>query len=862
MKVGELASGASKGEAVKTAEWVRKNVDKFKQDSVFQVKAEASASTQPQNLPDNDKPRQAMIAPPVDEATGLSNRSKEELDTLWHQVRKQFGDHSKPPSSELEQAFGLFLVGEETWDRQFEDVTNRAVEAVCARGALTGPSRSGSPAVAEGTKCESAAVADARCQSPAVAETSMAGGSALTPDPDQKKDLTEAVSRMIYHSVVEMDPPTKPISPQPQESPMLPQTTGPLSQHQPQQQALPQQPPQLAGLAPPPLKPPPPQSKPAPPQPPSPSPTPNQAPPQTQAPPSKPAPTQPPSPSPTPSSLNDAPIPPMLTRAINGSPPKATATPATEPAAPPLQVSDRPRINPLELQSLGNSPGDKFRSAVATSARQRGSSASEKSHASCYYDSVDSFEDFKEPWRTERFNLQKGCGWTRTYWSDWNDGWEEPAPDKCVGNFAIQLYNMGTRSDPNGKNDSAKKQAVRRSMDDHLKKSAAQINVCLECNLAVEELLRAPPACGANNPVQTASGGVRLADRASWEHHVCALDYNGNHKDTLMIAARKNSFSALEVLYSENMNEARGSNSRLLICKATSHRPIPRLGTEIIVFAVHGNNETMKKQWSEGYKNFWKQVQWAIETFGPHFFLGDFNMALLLVPRELSCRELPCHVLAYYPWRFPGSSSCSYSQTVGVDSCGIFYVKEDTVESRVNWPASHIQRLLSAGKSCGVVRSDWGVELHTYEQSERAPGQPWWKYRCSDKKSESEGDRHLETMLQGFLSSLMPQEAWQEAREDQNAPVDWTRFQQKPMPKEAVFVDGEFHGGAHMNLMVFTVNTKTNRSAEGEAKQKRKKRAKWCAKWEARRKSPSRPWSQSRPRWHESDWKDDSWRHQ
>ena len=839
MMVGELASGASQDAAAKTAEMFRKNVDKFKKDWVFQVKVEASASTQPQNLPDND----------VDDATGLSNHNREQLDSLWDFLGEE------PPGSATRE-------DKVAWDWQFEEVTNKAAEDICARGALTSPSGSGSPVVAEGTKCESAAVADARCQSPAVAATSFAGGLALAPLPQHQ--LQHQALPQQPPQLDELAPPA-PKPPPPQPPPELNATPkdsspSPTPQHQPQQQAPPQQLPELVGLAPPPLKLPPPQlpstaaSKPPPPQPPSPSPTPNQAPPQKQAPPSKPE--------PPPSSLNDAPIPPRPTRAANGSPPKATAVPATVPAASPLQVFDPPRINSLELQSPGNSPDDKFRSAVATSARQRGSSPSAKSHASYYYDSVDSFEPFKDQWQMKRFDLQTGCERTRPYCGDWNDGWEELAPAKCVGNFAIQLYNMGTRSDPNGKNDSAKKQAVRRSMDDHLKKSAAQINVCLECNLAVEELLRAPPACGANNPVQTASGGVRLADRPSWEHHVCALDYNGNHKDTLMIAARKNSFSALEVLYSENMNEARGSNSRLLICKATSHRPIPRLGTEIIVFAVHGNNETMKKQWSEAYKNFWKRVQWAIETFGPHFFLGDFNMALLLVPRELSCRELPCHVLAYYPWRFPGSSSCSYSQTVGVDSCGIFYVKEDTVESRVNWPASHIQRLLSAGKSCGVVRSDWGVELHTYEQFERAPGQPWWIYRCSDKKSESEGDRHLETMLQGFLSSRMPQEAWQEAREDQNAPVDWTRFQQKPMPKEAVFVDGEFHGGAHMNLMVFTVNTKTNRSAEGEAKQKRKKRAKWCAKWEARRKSPSRPWSQSRPRWHESDWKDDSWRHQ
>ena len=70
---GERASGAPEDEAAKTAQWIRKNVDRFKLDSVYQVKLEALASKQPQNLPDNDKPRQAMITPPVDDATGLSN---------------------------------------------------------------------------------------------------------------------------------------------------------------------------------------------------------------------------------------------------------------------------------------------------------------------------------------------------------------------------------------------------------------------------------------------------------------------------------------------------------------------------------------------------------------------------------------------------------------------------------------------------------------------------------------------------------------------------------------------------------------------------------------------------------------------
>ena len=184
-----------------------------------------------------------------------------------------------------------------------------------------------------------------------------------------------------------------------------------------------------------------------------------------------------------------------------------------------------------------------------------------------------------------------------------------------------------------------------------------------------------------------------------------------------MIAARKRSFSAIDVLYTENMNEKPGeANTRLLICKAKAHQPIRALGDEIIIFAVHGNNKTMKKQWVEAYTRFWNTVKWAIHKFQPHFFLCDFNMALLPAPSELS----------YYQWKFTGSSSGPYSQKLGLDSCGIFYVQGGDVEARVNWPASHIQRLLGAGNSVGPVTSDWGVELHSYEQydhADHAPGQ-------------------------------------------------------------------------------------------------------------------------------------------
>ena len=79
-------------------------------------------------------------------------------------------------------------------------------------------------------------------------------------------------------------------------------------------------------------------------------------------------------------------------------------------------------------------------------------------------------------------------------------------------------------------------------------------------------------------------------------------------------------------------------------------------------------------------------------------------------------------------------------------------------------------------------------------------------------------DTRLQTMLENFLSTTTSQEAWAAHRADKQAPVEWTRFKQKALPQESVFVNGVFHNGAHMNLMVWTVFPKARRSKESLAK--------------------------------------------
>ena len=159
----------------------------------------------------------------------------------------------------------------------------------------------------------------------------------------------------------------------------------------------------------------------------------------------------------------------------------------------------------------------------------------------------------------------------------------------------------------------------------------------------------------------------------------------------------------------------------------SAKRPlVGRLGKEIIVFAMHGNNWPMTNEWPQKYIEVWDLVAGLSREYEPHFFMGDFNMAMLRVPRELSCRGLECDVLAYYPWAFRGHDpNHIHSHRLGLDSCCIFYVKGGDVEARVNWSASHIQRLLDAGRCVGPVISDWGITLHSYDDITHVPRKPW-----------------------------------------------------------------------------------------------------------------------------------------
>ena len=430
----------AKDAAAQTAEWFGKNVDRWKMGSLHRVKPEANANDKPQQAAtSHDTPRQGATTPPDQDRSGLSKEHKVHLESIWDFIGEQPSacddtqtltpvetplvpatcDEKPEEADEDEKDCAETRQGAVMWDWQFQKVTEKAVGDVCTRGAVTSPSCSESPAVAERTECESAAAADARCQSPAVAETSLADTAAPTPNPNQNLDLADASSSQSQ-TVVEIGLPTTPRSLQLQESAKLPQsTTEPLPQQQPQYQPPPQQLPPLSGLAQPPLKYPPPKPSSGPEathRTRSPSPMPMRAPQQKRPPPSPPEPMH--------SSGNSPP------RETNGSPPEAKPIPAATPI---------PLIIPERSTSAWMPPDEMFPPAVAADLSEMcrpavAAESRERSESPSGYESLDPDEEFDEPRHMQHLPL-----------ADRNNmvDEKEPASSKDKGNFGIQLYNMG-----------------------------------------------------------------------------------------------------------------------------------------------------------------------------------------------------------------------------------------------------------------------------------------------------------------------------------------------------------------------------------------------------------------------------------
>ena len=129
------------------------------------------------------------------------------------------------------------------------------------------------------------------------------------------------------------------------------------------------------------------------------------------------------------------------------------------------------------------------------------------------------------------------------------------------------------------------------------------------------------------------------------------------------------------------------------------------------------------------------------------------------------------------------------------------------------------------------------LELDTYDENQKWPGQPWYSYKCKQTAAaETPADKNLGKSLTEFLTPTIPLAELQ-ARTGPRGEVSWLRTLQKKPDKAAFLVNGSLHGGAHMPLIVYTHNSQSKQSSDRREARNRKKWATtqppWtCPAWE------------------------------
>ena len=329
----------------------------------------------------------------------------------------------------------------------------------------------------------------------------------------------------------------------------------------------------------------------------------------------------------------------------------------------------------------------------------------------------------------------------------------------------------------------------RETQDRQILRNPAQVVVVVDASRQLEELLRLPPR----------------------EHFVVRGDEVDSRSPAVLIAARKDNTTSLEVLlYEVNDDHAymargtpRPARSRMMVCRAGFKQNVGHLGKDVVVCGVHGHYRTMKMEWPHSWKQFWDRLARYVQHFGIQFLAGDFNMSLTEVPKQLLRRGILCDCVAWYPWQWPQSRGMQAAvmhtteQRLGFDSCGIFYIG-GSVQARTPWNLQHIDIL-------AAVAGDH-ADLDVYPAA-NAPGQPWHCYR-----SRAYGERPDEKNLQDRLRDLLTPSTTQEELE--SIPTRggvtycaYLRLKQKQMDKNEWLVDGDIHNGAHFPLCVFTNNS-------------------------------------------------------
>ena len=399
-----------------------------------------------------------------------------------------------------------------------------------------------------------------------------------------------------------------------------------------------------------------------------------------------------------------------------------------------------------------------------------------------------------------------------------------------VGNFGLMMGNWGLRGN--------KHEPRQETHDRQVLRSPAHVMVIVEATRQVGVLLAQPS-------VEGTPGGEGLYGRKTREHFVI----RGEEKSDVLIAARKDNTTGLRMLchrvwddhhYKED-GQDKMARSRALACEVAFKQNIGHLGKDIRVCGVHGHFRTMKMEWVEAYIAFWDRLADAVKTFRIQFMAGDFNMSLTEVPKQLRSRGIDCNCAAWYPWHHDDTMD-STQQSLGFDSCGIFYIG-GPVEIKTPWNLGDMQTLTSISTGKPIP----GLDRY---HGQNVPGQPWTCYRSRKCKETSE-DKNLKDRLRDLLTlTTTTEELERIPRRKYVAYCPYLRLKQKELDCHEWLVDGNMHNGAHFPLCVFTNNSsarsETRAKERGQDRHERFQNS--CNKGSGKSANMDKRWApQSRP---------------
>jgi hypothetical protein len=191
-------------------------------------------------------------------------------------------------------------------------------------------------------------------------------------------------------------------------------------------------------------------------------------------------------------------------------------------------------------------------------------------------------------------------------------------------------------------------------------------------------------------------------------------------------------------------------------------------------------------------------------------------------------RGIQIDCIAWYPW-LHADQKCK-EQSLGFDSCGIFYIGGQ-VQVSMPWSLAEFDVLTAVADE---FQEKYRLHLiHNHQQpppldtypGTNVPGQHWQCYRSKGTTAkETLKDKCLEDRLLELLQTTSTLAELQTIpRREGVEYCAYLRFKQKKMDKSEWLVDNTMHNGAHFPLCVFTNNSRS-RSQKASAERALKRR--------------------------------------